>query len=137
MKRMNDEMIKEVARRADMTMEEAQKRYSEERKALRRIIGELMRTKDPDEKARLDEEMLRRAHNAAICKKVIELRKEEIKEHKKQTKADAKNQKMIEKVMKKNNKIRTKRAKLNNKLLANNSKIVGYANQMIVNVVAC
>lgn len=117
------EMINEVAERTDMTLEEAKKAYSSEKKEFKKAFDGFMKSNDRNAFEQFKEESHRRADNMEICKRVIEMRKREKKELKKQIKEDTKIQKKIEK-----NQDRIDRR---------NRKIVELSKKMTVNTVNC
>lgn len=120
---MTNKEIKEVAERTNMTLEQAKKFRSEERKAAQKAIGKFMGTRVQTESKEYLEEASRRAENAAICTEVINMRKKENKEMKKQIKEDTKIQKKIEKIMKRNERNEARIEKRNNKIAAMTMKM--------------
>lgn len=73
-------IIKEMAKKSNLTLREAKKAYFEEKRELRKVIQNVMETEDLAEGIELSMEMQVRSQQAAIYKEVIKLRKQEAKE---------------------------------------------------------
>lgn len=106
---MTKEEIRRVAEMTNMTLEDARKYRSSERKALRKAIDGMVKTKVNSEAKMFAQEAHTKAEHIAICNEVIKMKETERKEMKKQIKEDTKILKKIEKnrakVEKRNNKI--------------------------------